>query len=1247
MSMSDCSDHKNPFQHNGTSQAQRLLTGMDEKKYALADEKGFADWIVFASEFSRYIKYYNIENQAKGNWEAFFNNDISAQLGRVAIQVIERYRIEVKERFDYIRDDDNSSSIDVIRLKLNELFSAVLTLSKALDDTMLGLPKETTLKYSIQNLIQTKLAAALKRFIAYHSAAETLGYLNHTISGSWYILNQPLSDAGQIITNDGLGNDWLYDTDKTNWSDYTGTILEDNSIFNNPLTGFSEDYRSIEHASNHNLFTGIFDTFLSSYTKIILDAEAELLKSLESYNEHSAHYALLLSFLKLYRLLQEDINTLTGRHLDFYYKEVLKLQPRSALANQVHILGELAKQVDDYLLAEGTGLKAGKDSEKKDVSYTVDADTVLNKAKVAHLKALYKSNAEDTVYYPGTSTVKQNNENRIFASPVVNSDDGQGEELTSDNKEWHPFVHKIYEEAELQSIAMPKAQLGFALASHYLYLTEGERKVFLRFVTNPASILVGKKIECWLTTEKEWYQVDSPVIASSGKKLSNNITNCTEISFTIPGSDDAIVNYNAAVHGGTFDCDLPVLKVYLKNENNTDYEYDLLKDVTLSKVEIRVEVGMDGSYSQNGLKNLFLSNDYGVLDASKPIMPFGAQPTPGSKLVIGSKEIFSKKNAQVKLNIEWKDLPVTRGEISYVTLSDSGNYPNIALASLEGGVWNTKISSTEMFSSSGSSVSPTKQISSSTGIFNNTLADFDEDYSPFGINSSRGFIAMKLLQPFGHKDYLKDYTEYLIDKSLDKPDLTEPKEPYTPIIVSLYASYSAYCTNDVTSSDDFDEREIKFFHIYPFGEGEEHKYLHPGEEVYLLPQFKHSVEGTVVPHTGEFYIGIEKLESGQAVNILFQILEGTSDPTVMKPEEHIHWSYLGNNRWIDFEPDELSDNTLDLVQSGIISFVIPEQASTKNSILPSGYIWIRAAVKESAEAVCKLLTVDAQAVAATFSDNDNADDFLDTPLASGTISKLKTPDASVKKLTQPYPSFGGRQKESDRQFYNRVSERLRHKARAITVWDYERLVLEAFPDIYKVKCLNHTQVDDGIYNEVRPGYVSIITIPALNNRNDANPLKPYTQQDTLTRIEEYLKKRTSCFVKLRACQPQFEEVRMEFSLKLLDDYKDFTFYSNKLKEEITQFLSPWAYGNSSTLDFGGKVYKSVLIDFIEERYYVDYLTDVFMYVKVNDGTLESADQDEILASTARSILVSTPSTKHVIHEITEEEESTSEPCFDT
>jgi hypothetical protein len=53
-----------------------------------------------------------------------------------------------------------------------------------------------------------------------------------------------------------------------------------------------------------------------------------------------------------------------------------------------------------------------------------------------------------------------------------------------------------------------------------------------------------------------------------------------------------------------------------------------------------------------------------------------------------------------------------------------------------------------------------------------------------------------------------------------------------------------------------------------------------------------------------------------------------------------------------------------------------------------------------------------------------------------------------------------------------------------------------------------------------------------------------------------------------------------------------------------------------------------------------------MYVKVDDTTNESADMDEITASTARSILVSVPASKHEIHELTDDDTGTEIVCID-
>ena len=89
-----CGNNKNPLKRGGTSQQQRLLNGM-KSGYINIDERDYADWIVFAQEFSAYLNYFDSTNKPTGNWKPFFESDISAVLGSIAIQNIDEYKLEI------------------------------------------------------------------------------------------------------------------------------------------------------------------------------------------------------------------------------------------------------------------------------------------------------------------------------------------------------------------------------------------------------------------------------------------------------------------------------------------------------------------------------------------------------------------------------------------------------------------------------------------------------------------------------------------------------------------------------------------------------------------------------------------------------------------------------------------------------------------------------------------------------------------------------------------------------------------------------------------------------------------------------------------------------------------------------------------------------------------------------------------------------------------------------------------------
>lgn len=1362
-----CEPHKNPLQRSGTSQADRRLPGLSPD-YVRIDERRYSDWIVFAAEFSRWLRFYDSGSGASLNgWQAFFTRDVSAVLGGFAVQNIETWRLGVRERLDYLRDDDHAADDAGLRKRMGEVVGGVFTLAKALDDFYLQLPEDLPFKATLRKFIKVRLAPAFRRLIGYYKSALALNLGTTASHPAWKILNRPLSDAGLIFADPAAFTaEWW---DPASGQGSYAAIPADPSVFGDA----GSVYARVSHAANHFLFSSIFDQFTEAYARLIADAEAGLLESLESIDSHKPHYALFLTFLRLFRTSQSQMNGLLWRHLDHYYKDILRLKPKGPEPDHVHLVAELAKAVTAASLPKGALFKAGKDSLGKDVLYALDEETTFNKGEVAEFKSVYRVDPAD-LWQDSVLAASQ----RYFAAPIMNSADGLGGKLLTASQEWHPFLNRTTAvDGTITAVNMPAARVGFALASHYLFLAEGTRNIRLRLGGNGFAAFPKEKLVCYLTHEKGWLEKAPHAIAQATFSGGGGV--CTEIEIRLDGTEPALIAWNAKVHGGAFNVDLPVVQVILRNDAAGTYGLDGLKNIAVTSAEVHVRVGaVSNVFSDAGAKQVLAGNAGGSLDPSKPFMPWGALPKKDAPFVLGNSEAFTKRHAALNLHIEWANRPAT------VTPS-----PTARLQFLEGGAWRDA----EAAFAGGKACSSSRQrtFTSDVALPDAAVADFRDGYADYNPASKNGFLRLILNGDFGQEAYQEALTAYLIgqaaaaanpavppgtssevatgivhdiiqgiggtveqvadtvgntvgdavgtvvggvaetadavgefvgdavdaignavedaveavgnaaedaaedvadffndvgnaiggmfkstaapaqaqsapgiksiqtgqlsqveglDKTIGKAVLKAmgPVKPYLPLIGSLYLSYSAGSRAvDLTATwEEPADRAVRFFHVGPFWEAEQ-EYPIPGASGhFLIPQFRFP-EGE--DHIGEWMIGIRNLAPRQSVEVLIQVLEGSTLPTLSKPQNHVTWSYWAGSGWIPFEDRDFNDGTKQLIQSGIVRFTIPHDAATDKGAMPPGFIWVMASVTEAVGAVCKILSAQAQALQATLVLSGVAPDYLDAPLPAGSISKLKEADSRFKKFSQPHPSFGGRQTETSDRFYQRSSERLRHKGRAATLWDYESLVLEAFPNVYKVKCLSHTRIEDNpdaslaIHNENAPGHVALIAIPSLVNRSDSNPLKPFASQDLLSGIKDFLKERVTgqlvpsptapVQVNVHVCNPLFEEIYLAFDLQLRDGYEDFSWYRQVLQEEITRHLSPWAFAapeaGSDAVQFGGRISKSSLINFIEERPYVDFITSVVLKHKPGNQPV-SGDLEEAVATTSRSILVSAPALDHAI-----------------
>ncbi len=426
-----------------------------------------------------------------------------------------------------------------------------------------------------------------------------------------------------------------------------------------------------------------------------------------------------------------------------------------------------------------------------------------------------------------------------------------------------------------------------------------------------------------------------------------------------------------------------------------------------------------------------------------------------------------------------------------------------------------------------------------------------------------------------------------------------PNEPWTPVISGMSVDYSA----DAWVTD------IQMIHVYPFYgtfKIEEIQNRPP-----LFPVF--CDEGTL-------FVGLKDLLPGSNLNVLFKLAEASSDSESEK--EPVQWHYLDNNIWKPLRPgfEVIEDGTRNLTTTGILTLAVPENISRDNTVMPKGLHWIKASIAKNSRAVSETIGIHTQAVKITFANEEMNDQLrLAKPLPAESLSRFEIADTSVKSISQPYETFGGTVPEIEKQFYVRVSERLRHKGRAIQAFDYERLILESFPQLYKVKCINHSfalnanqYINDFPY---APGYVIASVIPDLNKLSAGNSFEPKVPVSLIEEIDFYVRQRISPFVRFRAMNPRYEKVNFCIRVQLVKG-KDENYYSEKLRTDISEFLAPWSVGVYDKLTFGQCIFRSDIVGFLEKTDYVDFITDLRM-----GKDIPPQEVPGICPATPRSILI--------------------------
>ena len=932
----------------------------------------------------------------------------------------------------------------------------------------------------------------------------------------------------------------------------------------------SKGFVEIVDTLQNHLFSNRYNALLGLINEWKLKSNSALVFSLKKYPNHSPHYALYLSFVQLFSEAQEDQNRFTKRHLDFYYKEVLLLKPQHAQPDSVHLNIEPQKNQQAFLLPQGTKFSAGKNADGKKRYYATVADTVVNQAKI------------NSIF----STLKKNNQLYYSDRTELN---GSGESFPAFNAE-------------------TIAEYGMAVTSPILYLQSGTRTITLNFYYGSTKLKINfQDFTYYLSSKEGWKEV-----------------NATGSTLVIGSDEEPIIPFDKEVHiDNNFDTTNPVLKIIPKG---------ISKNISFTKLQIDVDVKESNHfkiYSQNG-----------EVDTNKSFYPFGEFPQNGMSMLFTSNEFFQKRHAIGSLSVSSNESELDKEteleylkkgvwseevkkqifKLEYVAqvfqyehfIPQAQLVPyylakNANIGGLTSEVPTPQLATAQVINILGVLL-PTNDFHSSTlSIYSeqSRISSTGTEDEYVSKDKKNGYVKIILQHKnYDGNTYLKNYLNNV------KVDGNISSIPVPPTIESLHFNYTASQTFGLKN----DGEDHKLLQVFPRG----YKALREQGKFNINPNFQNK---------GDIYIGIQHIQAGNVANILFQVADGTANPLI--EPERISWDILIDNSWSAIK--NLNDTTTGLTQSGIISFKVPDNFFLENQTrLPNDSLWIKIGLPTKDETICNLLGVHAQACKAVLFDENPENIVFEKNIEAGTISKILNPITGVKKVHQFYESFYGREAESEEKFYIRSSERLRHKNKAITLWDYERLILEKFPQVHMVKCLNHYRYEGGIRNNTSAGYITIIPIAQNSSSTVPEYWKPLVDIGTMKSIEQYIQKKASPHVRINVRTPILEKIKLTFDVHFKEmPGNDNEVLSQNLNDVIKNFLSPWLI--QGTVEFKRSISKSEIIRLIDQQQYVDHLSNLVIRHQMPDKKMFDI-VEELQPSTEYSLLI--PS-KHSINPITE------------
>ncbi len=948
----------------------------------------------------------------------------------------------------------------------------------------------------------------------------------------------------------------------------------------------------------------LINAFDHIYGKMIFlqdRAKESLHNELEERSDHLPHIAMLLTFFKLSEHLEKDINTLTQKHLHHYYTSHLNFKNQGVTQGSGLLEIILKDGLENLRIDEGEPVQLSWGNGQEH-TFNIEGYNEIHTARVTEVKSLFKS--QDIALIPELLKDEK------IAHLLCQAEGLQNANASNKIKEATKFPYTYGSSEDTPS------DIGFVVSSPALVLEEGNQEIVVSFAINSPEHCNGrfeelfkeyfkKSFDVYITDERGW------------KKVFLSVTRYEKgiLKFTIPLEKEfhKFISFDKQIHEATFVSQWPCIKILLSNFGQL-HPYLACKLMSIKDITIEAFV--------TGVTSSLLSNPSGNLDNSIPFMPFGPLPALGSYLEINNPRVFQSTLKELCLRLHWSGLPQTvhRGFATYYEA-----YPdNVVNKSFRAILTQNR---TNVYSSGHTGKQEIQLFRDKDGyLLSECKIDVALNEFPLSNRMHAGEKAsnadskplyMVLSNPsmgFGHQLFPEIYAERVLKASrFRKREIALPKTPYTPVLEKLTLDYKNVVKENLKRKQDISNTDIEFFHIYPFG----HITTFPGSlqmVSYLFPQ---------IERRGNVFIGVENVTASARLNMGFDLVPATWIHTdIRKPT--IIWEYLRYNEWVPFGEFLLVDSTGGLSASGVVKLRLPEVVQYDNTRMPQGQFWIRASFDSDETVNSRIKKIFAQAVSISgvikeYESDKSYDGNVKVSLINTVLQK------QVARISEPYAFNIEDSKMTIRSFYNGISERLRHKNRAVTNWDIERLVLDKFKEVDKLRVFGRC---NSPYELVIGNHLQVVVIPKVDSGVQNTSVSVKISLAILEKIKQYLKGFVSPHLKISVSNALYERLKVRCRVKFMRP-ENSGYLRDVLNNDLINFISPYLDSDYVDKGFDEQFSKMEILNFIEGRRYVDEVThfSVLQLVEV-DGTHRIIDTAEIYGEELPNILF--PITPYVI-----------------